>query len=247
MSTRRVLDGQNAIIVGASGDLGLAMVSRFLSEGARCVATSNRSPERLSDLKSANGDRLTTLAMDVKDGKSVQEAVTSLPPGFSPDILVYNSGITRDSPLLGMDETDWLDVIDVNLNGAFRVARAFGKLFFKKKSGRLLFVSSVAGQRGGRGQANYAASKAGLEALVRSLAADLAPRGVLVNAIAPGPVQSRMTRDVMNVAGDEVLRRIALKRLATPEEIAAAAVHILAPDMTYMTGQVIPVDGGFGL
>ena len=111
----------------------------------------------------------------------------------------------------------------------------------------MLFIGSVAGAKGGRGQTNYAASKAGLEGFVRSLAADLAPRGILVNGLAPGPVESRMTADVMRLAGDEVRQRLLLKRLARPEEIAAAAAHLLSPDMTYLTGQIIAVDGGFGI
>lgn len=240
-----MLEGTRVLLVGGSGDIGLAMSRRFLAEGATLIATGNSHPEGLQALAAEAGDRLRLQTMDVTSLDSIQGAYDSVTAEGGLDALVYNAGIIRDGPTLGIEEEDWLKVIDVNLNGAFRVAKVFGRIFFRQRRGRMLFVSSVAGQRGGRGQANYASSKAGLEGFVRSLAADMAPRGILVNAIAPGPVESRMTRDVMNVAGDEVLRKIALKRLAQPEEVASLAAHLLAPDLTYLTGQVVAIDGGF--
>ncbi|RCK81269.1 MAG: 3-oxoacyl-[acyl-carrier protein] reductase [Candidatus Ozemobacter sibiricus] len=223
------------------------MVARFLEEGATVVATACSHPERLLTDFPAVGDRLAIERVDVTNEVSVQELAAAAGRGGDLYAVVYNAGIIRDQPVLGMEDEDWQRVLEVNLTGAFRVGRAFGKLFFRKKAGRLLFVSSVAGRQGGRGQANYAASKAGLEGFVRSLAADLAPRGVLVNALAPGPIESRMTRDVMTLAGEEVVRRIALKRLGQPAEVAALAAHLLAPDLTWLTGQVIAIDGGFNL
>jgi 3-oxoacyl-[acyl-carrier protein] reductase len=211
------------------------------------VATACSHPERLLTDFPAVGDRLAIERVDVTNEVSVQELAAAAGRGGDLYAVVYNAGIIRDQPVLGMEDEDWQRVLEVNLTGAFRVGRAFGKLFFRKKAGRLLFVSSVAGRQGGRGQANYAASKAGLEGFVRSLAADLAPRGVLVNALAPGPIESRMTRDVMTLAGEEVVRRIALKRLGQPAEVAALAAHLLAPDLTWLTGQVIAIDGGFNL
>lgn len=242
-----MLQDQRIILIGASGDLGLALVRRFLDEGASVHATAHRHPERLRPLAETADGRLTISVLDVTSPEAMESATTLLPDGWKPTAIVFNAGVTADSPILGMEETDWEHVIDVNLNGAFRAARTFGPLLFRQRSGRMLFVSSVAGRQGGRGQANYAASKAGIEALVRSLAAEMAPRNVLVNAIAPGPIASVMTRDVMAQAGEELLRRIALRRLGKPEEIAAAAAHLLAPDMTFATGQVFAVDGGFNL
>ena len=247
MTAFKMLEGQRILVVGASGDIGRALVDRFLAEGARIIATAHLHPERLTTEFTSHGDSLAVELLDVTSEDSVQELVKKVSGGDELSAMVFNSGIIRDNPVLGMEDEDWLSVINVNLNGAFRVGRAFGKLFFRRKAGRMLFVSSVAGKQGGRGQANYAASKAGLEGFVRSLAADMAPRGVLVNAIAPGPVESRMTRDVMALAPEEVLRRVALKRLARPSEIASAAAHLLAPDMTFMTGQIIGIDGGFNL
>ncbi len=240
-----LLTGQRIVLIGASGDLGRAMTTRLLAEGARVMATANRHPERL-DAVAGTGTTLTTVQLDVTDDGAIEAAATEAAKAGPLDAVIYNAGVTRDGPVLGLEDEDWQAVMTVNLQGAFRVARHFGKLLFRQRRGRLLFVSSVAGQKGGRGQANYAASKAGLEALVRSLAAEMAPRGVLVNAIAPGPVESKMTADVMREAGAEVLRHIALGRLAQPDEIAAVAAHLLAPDMTYITGQTIAIDGGFG-
>lgn len=242
-----MLAGQRIVVVGGSGDLGRAMVARFLAEGARVTATAHEHPERLADAFPDAGATLSCVTTDVTREESVQSLVTAVTAGGTVDGLVFNAGIVRDNPVLGMSDEDWQRVLEVGLTGGFRVGRAFGKVFFKRKAGRMLFVSSVAGRQGGRGQANYAAAKAGLEGFVRSLAADLAPRGVLVNAIAPGPVESRMTQDVMALAGDEVLRRVALRRLAQPGEVAALAAHLLAPDVTFLTGQVIGLDGGFNL
>lgn len=242
-----MLQNQRIVLIGASGDLGLALTRRFLEAGASVFATAHRHPERLNDLSETAGGRLVTSRLDVASVEAMELAAQALPEGWKPTAVVFNTGVTADGPVLGMEDTDWERVINVNLNGAFRTAKAFGPLLFRQRAGKMLFISSVAGRQGGRGQANYAASKAGIEALVRSLAAEMAPRGVLVNAIAPGPLESAMTRDVMAQAGDDVLRRLALKRLGKPDEIAAFAAHLLAPDMTFATGQVFAVDGGFNL
>jgi 3-oxoacyl-[acyl-carrier protein] reductase len=241
----KLLSDQNLLLIGASGDLGTAMTERFLAEGAQVIATVNAHPERLGAFEAHS--RFRVLPLDVTSTAAFEAAYETVQSCGPLSAVVYNAGVTRDNPVLGMEDSDWETVLDVNLAGAFRAARTFGKLLFKQRQGRLLFVSSIAGTRGGRGQANYAASKAGLEALVRSLAVEMAPRGVLVNAIAPGPIASRMTRDVMQNAGDEVLRRLALKRLGEPAEIAGAVTHLLSPDFSFMTGQTIHVDGGFGL
>lgn len=245
MTTGGMLGKQHVLLLGASGDLGLAMAERFLAEGAMVTGTAARHPERLQPLSEKFGEAFRAIPLDVTDPASLETALETVKGLTPPDAMVYNIGITRDGPALGLEDSDWNTVIEVNLSGAFRATRTFGRLFFRQKRGRLLFVSSVAGQRGGRGQANYAAAKGGLEAFVRSLAVDLAPRGILVNAIAPGPVESKMTTDVMATAGDEVLRRIPLGRLARPGEVAALAAHLLAPDLTYLTGQTIAIDGGF--
>lgn len=240
-----LLAKQHILLLGASGALGLAMAERFLTEGATVTGTASRHPERLEPLSTRFGAAFRALTLDIRDPASIDQAVTMVKEHGSPDAVVYNIGIIRDGPALGLEDDDWNTVIDINLTGAFRATRAFGRLLFRQKRGRLLFISSIAGQHGGRGQANYAAAKSGLEGFVRSLAVDLAPRGILVNAIAPGPVESPMTTDVMALAGEEVLRRIPLGRLARPDEVAALAAHLLSPDLTYLTGQIIAIDGGY--
>ena len=242
-----MLTNTKILLIGASGDLGQAMSKRFLAEGAEVIGTSHRHPERLASFTGADGGRFQGLQMDVTKQESIDEAFKIIRESGPLHAMVYNVGITKDNPTLGMENEDWESVIDTNLNGAFRCTRTFGRLFFRQRSGRLLFISSVAGMKGGRGQANYAAAKAGLEGFIRSLAADMAPRGILVNGIAPGPVESLMTKDVMTLVGEAVLRQMVLKRLARPEEIAAAVAHVLSPDMTYLTGQTISIDGGFGI
>ena len=240
-----MLVNQKILVVGGSGDIGKAMLSRFLADEAVVFATYNNHPEALAAF--SQNPNFSAVRMDVTNLASVEAAYEEIQTKGSLDSLVYNAGITRDNLLLGLEEKDWLEVIETNLNGAFRVARTFGKIFFRKKAGKMLFISSVAGTHGGRGQSNYAASKAGLEALVRSLAVEMAPRGVLVNAIAPGPIESKMTKDVMNLASEEVLRRIPLHRLGKPEEIAAFTAHFLSPEISWVTGQTFAIDGGFGL
>jgi len=242
-----MLQNQRIVLIGASGDLGLALAGRFMADGASVFATANRHPKRLDKLLDTAEKRLLIHNLDITSPEAVSAAVDALPQGWKPTAVVFNAGITSDSPVLGMEDSEWERVIDVNLNGAFRAAKAFGPLLFRQGAGKMLFISSVAGRQSCRGQANYAASKAGIEALVRSLAAEMAPQGVLVNAIAPGPLESAMTRDIMEQSGEEVLRRLALKRLGKPAEIAAFAAHLLAPDMSFATGQVFAVDGGFNL
>jgi 3-oxoacyl-[acyl-carrier protein] reductase len=239
----KLLENMHVLVVGASGDIGMAMVERFLAEGAHVTATARNRPERLASL---NVPALRVLVMDVTSTDSVAAAAAALPADPQLNAVVYCAGITRDGLLLGMEEADWAELLDVNLTGAFRVARAFGKILFRRRCGKMLFLSSTAAVHCGRGQAAYAASKAGLEAMVKALAKEMAPRNVMVNALAPGAVESRMTQDVMTLGREEVLKRIALGRLATPTEIAALAAHLLSPGVTYLTGETIRLDGAFG-
>lgn len=243
-----MLHAIRCLVVGGSGDLGRAIVADLLARRAVVDATYHAHPEPLAALAPPDAARLRVHPLDVRDAAAVDAFADALADADRiPDVLIYNAGIVRDAPALAMADRDLADLLDVNLAGAHRVCRAFGPHLRRRRAGKILLVSSAAGARGGRGQANYAASKAGLEAFARSLALEMADRGVLVNAVAPGAIASGMTRDLMARSADAVLDRIALRRLGSPEEVAAFIAHLAAPDIGYITGQTFRVDGGFKL
>jgi 3-oxoacyl-[acyl-carrier protein] reductase len=161
------------------------------------------------------------------------------------DILVNNAGITRDELLLSMSDEDWRDVIETNLCGAFNSTKAVAQQMMFQKKGRVINISSVAGDRGGRGQTNYAASKGGLNAFTRAAAIELAPKNITVNAVAPGVIETEMSQEVMRRAKEMVLNHIPLKRLGTCDEVASLVAFLASDDAAYITGQIIRVDGGF--
>lgn len=243
-----MLNGQRILVIGGSGDLGRAFLGALLGHGALVDATCHRHPEALDPFAERFGGRFAAHELDVRDPEAAGDLADALAEsGRVPDTLVYNAGITRDRPVLGMEDADLSDLVEVNLAGAFRVCRAFAPHMRRRRSGKIFLVSSAAGARGGRGQANYAATKAGLEALARSLAIELADRGILVNALAPGLLESRMSREVIEASGAEARARIALGRAGRPEEVASLLAHLCSPDVGYITGQTIAVDGGFKL
>lgn len=243
-----MLKDKTALVVGASGDIGLEICSEFLKNRALVVATYRCGGARLDSLSEKFGTALVPKSLDVRDAAAVDRFAESLEAdGLVPDILIYNAGIVKDSPALGMEDSDWSEVIEINLTGAFRVARAVAKPMSLRKKGKIFFVSSVAGMKGGRGQANYAASKAGLEALARTLASELSRKNILVNSIAPGVIESRMSATLMESSSAEVLSKILLGRPGRPSEVARLIVHLSSDDVTYITGQTFNIDGGFKL
>ena len=243
-----MLDGLTVLVVGGSGDLGLALCRQLLSKGAKVHATYRTNLQGLNHLKEEWKDELTIHQLDVSDnqacvafGDGLEEIETV------PNILVYNAGIVEDMPILGMSDDSWNRVLDVNLKGALNVIRPVVKYMSFNRGSKIFLMSSVAGTKGGRGQGNYAASKAGLEALGRSLAVELARKEILVNMIAPGVIESKMTEDVLARAKKTVLDHITLGRLGKPEEVAKLICHLCSPEITYITGQTFHVDGGFKL
>ncbi len=227
------------LVTGGSRGIGLATARRFASLGDKVAVTYNTTPPP--------GD-FFAVRCDVTRQDDVDRAFDEIEASLGPvEILVSNAGITKDTLLLRMKEADFIDVVDANLTGAFRVCKRATSSMLRARRGRLILVSSVVGLLGQAGQANYAASKAGLVGLARSLARELGSRGITVNVVAPGPVDTDMTRTL----GDEKLAAIAalvpLGRVASADEVAGVISFLASPDAAYITGAVIPVDGGLGM
>lgn len=241
-----MLSTQKILLIGASGNIGIALCREILLKGGVVAATYNSNFAPLKKIANEfNNKSLNIYKLDVTSEKSCEKLFDKLSnEKFIPDTIIYNSGITRDFPLLGMTSKDWHDVLDVNLTGAFNILKSTVKLMYSKKGGKIFLVSSAAASKGGRGQANYAASKAGLEAMARSLAHETARKDICVNCIAPGVIQSSMTTGLMKKAGNKVLDSILLKREGLPEEIAKFTAHMCSPEINYITGQTFHVDGG---
>jgi 3-oxoacyl-[acyl-carrier protein] reductase len=184
--------------------------------------------------------------LDVRDSTACQQAIDDLLERTDRiDILVNNSGIVRDNLLVAFEDADIADVLDTNVGGVFNMARAAVPAMMRQRSGHIINVSSVSGERGGRGQANYAASKGAVNALTRALAVELARRKIRVNAVAPGIIETEMSQQVRDLAGDEALDRILLRRYGTAEEVAWLVTFLASRHSSYINGQVLHVDGGF--
>jgi 3-oxoacyl-[acyl-carrier protein] reductase len=193
-------------------------------------------------------DGLFGVKCDITDAASVDAAFTEIEAKLGPvEVLVANAGITKDTLLLRMSEADFMSVVDTNLTGAYRVAKRATQGMLRARRGRVIFMSSVVGLLGSAGQANYAASKAGLVGLARSLARELGSRSITVNVVAPGPVATDMTASLGDKRMGELTAAVPLGRVAEPDEIAGVVAFLAGPDAAYITGAVIPVDGGLGM
>lgn len=241
------LSGQVAIVTGASQGLGRAIALELARNGARiaCVA---RDADKLADTVTAiteAGGQAAAFTCDVKDRPSIDRLVDEVAEKWERlDILVNNAGVTRDTLLPRMSDDEWDDVINTNLTGAFLFARAASRIMMRQRYGRIINISSVSGLMGNPGQTNYSASKAGLIGFTRSLSRELAGRKVTINAVAPGFIESDMTRSLGETILDEVKKRIPAKRLGTPQDVAACVLFLASRDAAYVTGQVLTVDGG---
>ena len=186
--------------------------------------------------------------MDVRSSESVNQVMTEIEAAHGPiSVLVNNAGVVRDNLLLAMEDAEWRDVMDTNLDGAFRMIRCVARQMVRARKGVIINISSVAASRPGRGQANYAASKGGIEAMTKALAVELSTKGIRVNAIAPGVIETEMSRDVREAAGDKILESVLLKRFGKPEDISAAVVFLASDFASYITGEVLHIDGGLKL
>lgn len=227
------------LITGGSRGIGLACAQRFAALGDKVAVTYNSSPPP---------PEFFGVKCDVTNADDVDAAFIAVEEHFGPvEILVSNAGITKDTLLLRMSEADFSAVIDANLTAAFRVVKRATPKMLKARSGRIILMSSVVGLLGSAGQANYAASKAGLVGFARSLARELGSRSITVNVIAPGPVATDMTAALGEDRLKELTNAVPLNRTASPEEIAGVVAFLAGPDGGYITGAVIPVDGGLGM
>jgi len=241
------LANQIAVVTGAGRGIGRAIALRFAAEGADivCVSRTAENSGKVANEVRALGRRAWAHAVDVAESRAVAEAGEKiLAETGRVDILVNNTGITRDGLLVRMSEQDWDTVLDTNLKGAFLFTKAFARAFIKRRSGRVINISSVTGLIGNAGQCNYAASKAALIGFTKSVARELASRGITVNALAPGFVETDMTAALSEEVRQELLQKIPLNALGQPDDIANAALFLASPAARYITGQVITVDGG---
>ena len=243
----RTLSSQVALVTGANRGIGWAIGKALLDSGITVYFGCRNEPEALqSRIRSlTGGERGEVVVLDMNDLASIEGAVdTVLQRSGRVDILVNNAGIVRDRLLVRMDESEFREVLDVNLVGPFRMTKAVLRPMMKQRYGRIVSVSSVVGATGNAGQANYAASKGGLEAFTKSVALEVASRGITVNVVAPGFIETDMTSGLPENVTSGVLERIPVKRFGTGEEIAHAVKFLVDPSAGYITGAVIPVNGG---
>lgn len=227
------------LVTGGARGIGLACARRFVELGDKVAVTTNASDPP---------DDIFSVRCDVTSPADVDAAFTAVEQLYGPvEVLVSNAGITRDGLLLRMSDEDFTSVVDANLSGAYRVAKRATQGMLRARKGRMIFLSSVVGLLGSAGQVNYAASKAGLVGLARSLARELASRNITANVVAPGPVATDMTAALGDKRIAELTAAVPLGRFATPEEIAGVVAFLASADAAYITGAVVPVDGGLGM
>jgi len=244
------LEGKIALVTGATRGLGKAMAERLAREGATVVVT-GRDAARAAEVAreiAAGGARAFGFRLEVSDAESVAELLRQVEDQVGAvDILVNNAGVTRDTLLLRMSDEEWDEVIRVNLTGAYRLAKGVLRGMMKKRWGRIINISSVVGLIGNPGQTNYAASKAALIGFTKSLAREVASRGITVNAVAPGFIETDMTGALSKEQQERLAERIPLGRIGRPEEVASCVAFLASDDASYITGHTLVVDGGLAM
>jgi 3-oxoacyl-[acyl-carrier protein] reductase len=241
------LTGMTALVTGASGGLGSAIAKALAGQGAR-LAVSGSNGEKLASFRDSLGGDHVALPCNLSDGAAVDALVPSAVEALGKlDILVNNAGVTRDNLLMRMKDDEFDEVIAINLNAAFRLMRAAARPMMKARFGRIVSVTSVVGTTGNPGQANYVASKAGLEGMTKSVAQELASRGITVNCVAPGFMTSAMTDALNDAQKVAILGKIPIGAMGSGEDIGAAVVYLASREASYVTGQTLHVNGGMAM
>jgi 3-oxoacyl-[acyl-carrier protein] reductase len=245
------LQGKVAVVTGGARGIGKAISQAYASEGAKVAVVYRGSQKAADELVSgiaAAGGTAKAYQADAADRPAVAACVETILKDFGQiDILVNNAGVIKDGLFLRMEPEQWDQVLDTNLGGVFNFTRPIVEAMFRARKGRIINISSVAAERFNRGQANYSASKGAINAFTKALAVEMASRGINVNAIAPGFIETDMSETVRNLAGETIKNAIPMKRYGKPEDIAKVALFLAGEDSAYITGQIITVDGGLSL
>jgi 3-oxoacyl-[acyl-carrier protein] reductase len=244
-------EGKTALVTGGSRGIGRACVARLVAEGAQVAFLYQRNQEAAEKLVaelSAGPGKVRALQADVRDGQRAHQLVDALFEEWEHiDVLVNSAGIVQDGLLGAMTDQQWRDVIETNLGGTYNFCHAVTQPMMMRRRGSIVNLSSTAAEFAARGQVNYAASKGGIDGLTRALAKELAARNIRVNAVAPGMIETDMSQVVRGIAGEQINKVIPLKRIGKPEEIATVVAFLASDDASYLTGQVLRVDGGLSL
>ena len=238
------LEGQVALVTGASRGIGRAIAEQLAALGAKVVGTAT-TESGAAAISAYLGDKGQGLVLNVGDADSIEQCLEAIKAQFGDiDILVNNAGITRDNLLMRMKEEEWFDIMQTNLTSVYRLSKAVLRSMMKKRHGRIISIGSVVGSMGNAGQTNYAAAKAGVLGFTKSLAREVASRGITVNAIAPGFIDTDMTKELSEEQKEAIFSQVPANRLGKPEEIAAAVVFLASGPAAYITGETIHINGG---
>lgn len=241
------MEQEIALVSGASRGIGRAIALAIAARGATVIgtATTAEGAQKITDYLKQAGAKGQGMALNVTDPAAVETVLAAITAQYgAPSVLVNNAGITRDNLLMRMKDEEWLDILETNLTSVFRLSKACLRAMMKARHGRIISISSVVGASGNAGQTNYAAAKAGIGGFTRALAREVGSRGITVNAVAPGFIDTDMTRGLADAQRESLLTQIPIGRLGAPEEIAAAVCFLASPSAGYLTGQTLHVNGG---
>ena len=240
------LSGRTALVTGASGGIGEAIARQLHAQGANLVLAGRRS-EALAALAEALGERAMVEVAELSDPQAAEQLIAAADNGGGPDVLINNAGLTRDNLAVRMKDEDWQTVLEVNLTAVFRLTRAALRGMMRRRWGRIVNVTSIVALTGNPGQVNYAAAKAGMIGMTKSLAAEVATRGITVNCVAPGFIETPMTAALSEDQRRRLLERVPVGRLGTPDDVAAAIGYLASQEAAYVTGQTLHVNGGMAM